>query len=280
MPKLPATARILASSSLIALAAPIGITGAAHAAALEQTVPATLRLLYQEGRYIEFGIAYTDPDQSGEGATIPAGVLGPVAVPLPGNTGDVFEDRWNISGAYKADLNDRLSYALIFDEPFWADTRYGRGTFPAFPPPLPATLYDGSMADLKTYQISGVLAYDVTPNVKVYGGLRAQLIEAKAAVSFVQNYSVDADNEWGYGYLLGAAYERPEIALRVALTYHSKISYDLSTTERTVPFTTGVPQTEDTTTSVDTPQSVQLEFQTGVAAKTLVFGYVRWVDWS
>ena len=26
------------------------------------------------------------------------------------------------------------------------------------------------MADLKTYQISGALAYDVTPNVKVYGG--------------------------------------------------------------------------------------------------------------
>jgi long-subunit fatty acid transport protein len=25
---------------------------------------------------------------------------------------------------------------------------------------------------------------------------------------------------------------------------------------------------------------VQLDFQTGVAAKTLVFGYVRWVDWS
>ena len=136
------------------------------------------------------------------------------------------------------------------------------------------------MADLKTYQISGVLAYDVTPSVKVYGGLRAQLLEAKAAVSFVQNYSVDAENKWGYGYLLGAAYERPEIALRVALTYYSKISYDLSTAETIIPFTTGVPQTQDTKTDVDTPQSVQLDFQTGVAPKTLVFGYVRWVDWS
>ena len=25
---------------------------------------------------------------------------------------------------------------------------------------------------------------------------------------------------------------------------------------------------------------MQLDFQTGVAAKTLVFGYIRWVDWS
>ena len=67
MSKLSATARTLAGSSLIALAA----AGSAHAAALEQTVPATIRLLYQEGRYIEFGVAYTDPDQSGEGAVLP-----------------------------------------------------------------------------------------------------------------------------------------------------------------------------------------------------------------
>ena len=103
--------------------------GPAHAAALEQTVPSTIRLLYQEGRYIEFGVQYTDPDQSGEGAVIPPAVLAPFPVPLQGNTGDVFEDRWNFSGAYKADLNDRLSYALIFDQPLWADTRYGAGTF-------------------------------------------------------------------------------------------------------------------------------------------------------
>jgi long-subunit fatty acid transport protein len=136
------------------------------------------------------------------------------------------------------------------------------------------------MADLTTYQISGVLAYNVNPNVKIYGGARAQLLKAKAGITFVNNYSVDAEDKWGYGYLLGAAYERPEIALRVALTYYSKISYDLSTAETVVPFLTGVSDTQNTSTDVDTPQAVQLDFQTGVAPKTLVFGYVRWVDWS
>ena len=67
MPKLSVAARTLASSSLIALAA----AGSARAAALEQVVPNTIRLLYQEGRYGEFGLSYTDPDQSGEGATLP-----------------------------------------------------------------------------------------------------------------------------------------------------------------------------------------------------------------
>ena len=122
----------------------------------------------------------------------------------------------------------------------------GTGAFPTLPPPLPASLYGGSLADVKTYQISGVLAYDVNPNVKVYGGLRAQRLDAEAAVSFVQNYSVKADNKWGYGWLVGAAYERPEIALRVALTYQSKISYDLDTAETIIPFGTTTPVTEDT----------------------------------
>ena len=277
MPKASAAAWTLAGISLVTLAA----AGPVQAAALEQVVPNTIRLLYQEGRYIEFGVAYADPDQSGEGAVLPPfPPILPNGATLPGNTGDVFEGRWNLSGAYKADLNDRLSYALIFDEPLWADTRYGTGTFPVLPPPLPSSLYGGSMADLKTYQISGVLAYDVTPSVKVFGGARAQLLEAKAAVSFVSNYSVDAENKWGYGYLLGAAYERPDIALRVALTYYSRISYDLATAETLQAFGSPTPVVQDTTTSIDTPQSVQLDFQTGVAPKTLVFGFIRWVDWS
>lgn len=268
---------VLAGSSLASLVA----AGAVHAAALEQTVPSTIRLLYQEGTYAEVGAVYSDPDQSGSGAILPPfPPLLPLPTPLDGNTGDVFRSYWSFNGAFRSDINDELSYAVIFDQPLRADTRYGTGTFPALPAPLPSSLYGGSMAEVETYQISGVLSYDVNPNVKVFGGARAQLLKAKAGVSFVNNYSVDADDKWGFGYLLGAAYERPDIALRVALTYYSKISYDLDTAETVVPFLTGVPTTTDTQTDLDTPQSVQLDFQTGVAPKTLVFGYVRWVDWS
>ena len=228
MPKVSATARTLACSSLIALAA----AGAAHAAALEQVVPTTIRLLYQEGRYIEFGITYTDPDQSGERRDDPArsrSASGPGAAPgqhrrrLRGP----LEHQRRLQGGpqrpalLRADLRRAAPrrHPLRRRQPSRAAAAAAR------------SLYGGSKADLKTYQITGVLAYDVNPNVKVFGGVRAQLLEAKAAVSFVINYSVDAEDKWGYGYLVGAAYERPEIALRVALTYYSKISYDLDTTE-------------------------------------------------
>lgn len=267
----------LAGASLAVLAA----APAVHAAALEQTAPSTIRLLYQDGNYVEFGAVWSDPQQSGSGAVLPPvpGLL-PDGADLPGNTGDVFRSFWSFNGAYKGDFNDKVSYALIFDQPLRAETRYGSGTFPPLGPPLPTSLYGGSMADLSTYQISGVVSYDVNPSIKVFGGARAQLLKAKAAVSFVSDYSVDADDKWGYGYLLGAAYERPDIALRVALTYYSKISYDLDTTESIVPFGATAPVVSQTSTDVDTPQAVQLDFQSGVAPKTLVFGYVRWVDWS
>ncbi|MBT8424043.1 MAG: hypothetical protein KJO67_03640, partial [Silicimonas sp.] len=54
-------------------------------------------------------------------------------------------------------------------------------------------------------------------------------------------------------------------------TYTSEITHTLSSIENGAP-----------TGSFDStvPQSVQLDFQTGVAADTLVFGSVRWVDWS
>lgn len=260
----------LSGASLLALAT----AGTAYAAALEQVVPATVRLLYQEGRYAEFGFSFSDPHQSGEGAQIPAGFAGPTPTLLPGNTGDLFESRWNFAGAYRADLTDRISYALIFDQPYGADTRYGAGSFPAVLP-NGDTLYQGSLADMKTYQITAAMSYDVTSAVKVYGGVRAERLDAKAAIPFLGGYSVDAGKNWGYGWLLGTAYERPDIALRIALTYQSKISHDLDTAESTA--ATGA---MDTSTDVDTPQSATLEFQTGVAPGTLVFGSIRWVDWS
>ena len=105
-------------------------------------------------------------------------------VPLTGNTGDVFEDRWNVSGAYKADLNDRLSYALIFDQPFGADTRYGAGTFTARPAsPFPLRRQHGRPEHLPDHRRRSPTTS--TPNVKLYGGLRAQRLDAEAAIPFV-----------------------------------------------------------------------------------------------
>lgn len=244
-----------------ALAAPVG----AHAAALERAVPSVVRLLYEEGLYGEVGTVYTRPDLEGKNGQLPPSLGG---LPIRGNTGNLLDSDWKFSAALKGDVNEQLSWLLLFDQPYVANTAYGRGSFPA------AFNYGGTDADLDAYEISAGLAYDATPSVKIYGGVRAQMLKANAAIPFLAAYSIDADDEWAWGGYVGAAYARPEIGLRVALTYHSKISYDLSTTERSAFGRL------DSKTSVDTPQSVTLEAQTGVNEKTLVFGSIRWMDWS
>ena len=61
----------------------------------------------------------------------------------------------------------------------------------------------------------------------------------------------------------------------MALTYNSAIEHSLDTVETGLA-PIGLPGTMN----VEVPQSVNLEFQTGVAKDTLVFGSIRWVDWS
>jgi long-subunit fatty acid transport protein len=258
--------------------AAIALPSLAAAAALERAVPAVVRILYEDGTYGELGVVYTDPDLEGKGAQLPPSLGGAF---VRGNTGNLLGSDWKFSGALKGDFNERLSYVILFDQPFVANTSYGLGSFPAgtFPPNFN---YKGTDADLDTYQFSGGLAYDATDNVKIYGGLRAQRLDANAAIPVLSGYSIDAEDDWGWGGFVGAAYARPELGLRVALTYATKITYSLDTTEKATVLTPLGPQkvTVDDTTDVDTPQSATLEAQTGINEKTLIFGSVRWVDWS
>lgn len=245
-------------------------TSSAQAAALERAVPSS-RVLFEPGRYMEFSLTYSDPDQSGDGGFVPLLLGGPLAI--PGSTGDVFDPHTDIGFAYKSDLTDRTSYALIFNQPYGANTTYEGG------------FYDGTEADLETQQITAMLAFDATPAVKVYAGLRAQRMEADAAIPFIgpsaglPAYTIETDTDYGYGWLIGAAYQRPEMALRVALTYWSEIDHGFDTTEFGGLVIPGAFD-GNTRTDITTPQSASLEFQSGVAPDTLVFGSVRWVNWA
>lgn len=260
-----ATHRRLAG--LLAGAAALALPTLAKPAALERTQPMGVRVLFTDGTYGELGAVYTDPDLSGRGGNAP-----PLGLPIPGETGNLLRDDWKVSGAAKGDVTARLSWALLLDQPFVANTFYRQGTYPD------EFSYAGTEADLDTVQLTGLLAFDVTDQVKLFGGLRAQQLVAEAAISFLGDYTIEAEEDWGYGYVVGAAYSRPEIGLRVALTYASKIEYRLDTRE--FANTALGPTTVDGTVDVDTPQSVTLEAQTGIDERTLVFGSVRWVDWS
>jgi long-chain fatty acid transport protein len=111
-------------------------------------------------------------------------------------------------------------------------------------------------------------------------GLTEQLTpaaEIAAAPLGAVDYSAETDTNTQVGYILGAAYERPEIALRVALTYESGVTHDFKSSE-----TLGVALAADAAGQFDIemPQSVTLDFQSGIAEDTLAFGSIKWTEWS
>lgn len=218
-------------------------------------------IIFEEGNVAELSFGSVSPSVSGVGAG--AGVS--AATPTPGaSSGNMTEDYTRLGFAYKHQFSDELSLAVIYDQPFGANVDYPVSTYFA------AT----ATAELKSSALTGVLKYTTANNFSVYGGLRYQTLQAEASVPFVASYTGSSDTDGSTGYLVGVAYEKPEIALRVALTYNSAINHDWSIVE------TGGIAPGTSTTSVDTPQSVNLEFQSGIAKDTLIFGSIRWVDWS
>ncbi|WP_394197909.1 OmpP1/FadL family transporter [Litoreibacter albidus] len=242
MNKLLSATAILAASTSIVSAGGIDRSG-------QSIAP-----IFETGNYAELSFGSVSPTVSGT-ATVPFG---------SGSSGNMSGDYSLVGLAYKYQFNDKLSFTLIYDEPFGADVNY-----PA------ATTYfaRGATATLESQAITGLLRYKIDENWSVHGGLRYQSLEAIASIPFAANYTAQATKDYGVGYVVGAAYERPDIALRVALTYSSEIAHSLSTVE------TG-PAAVTSPTNVETPQSVNLDFQTGIAPDTLLFGSVRWVDWS
>lgn len=139
----------------------------------------------------------------------------------------------------------------------------------------------GTMAKTTATALTGILRYKFSDRFSVHGGLRAQRASGDVTLSGLaygpfNGYNVALGNDGGLGYLVGAAFEIPDIALRVALTYNSEITHELDTIERLGP----VQIAPNSITEVNTPQSVNLDFQTGIAEGTLIFGQIRWADWS
>ena len=243
--------KYIATTSVI-----LGLASAAHAGGLDRSGQ-SIAALFEEGRYVELSFGGVSPSVSGTAAPGLGGF----------SSGSLLSGFGQFGGAYKADINEQWSYAIIYDQPFGANINYptGTGFFAA-----------GSVATLDSHALTGILRYRLNDNFSFHGGLRLQSVEADSTIPFVANYDVVGDRDIGLGYLVGAAYERPDIALRVALTYNSAIDYDIDTLETSDAL--GGPNAS--VTDFETPQSINLDFQTGIAADTLLFGTVRWAEWT
>lgn len=287
----------LATIGTLSLLTTIG----AHAAGLEYTKQSILPL-FEEGNYAELSYAYVDPKIEG------LDVAGGIGSPQNNEIKDMMDD-FNIFGAaVKVAPSQNTALALIYDEPFGVDTLYQSGS--EFSNDMGTT---EARVDTRSLTLLG--GGKVNNNLWLYGGMEYQ--EAEGSVQLAQNFEGDPiyynlkinDKSDTLIPVIGIAYEVPEIMLRAAVTWRGEGEHRLKAHENLLVNNTilngilgttgptnyndippdikgliGLPQVEfgDTNLSFKTPQSVNLDFQTGLSEKYQLLGMVnaRWVEWT
>ena len=189
------------------------------------------------------------------------------------------EDYYFPTAAVKVQATDQISLGLLYDQPFGADSQYSTdaGAF--------GDGKQGTGVEVKTNNITALIGYQPTENWNVYAGPVYQTVKAKVSLrgtayggpTAVGGYDIALKEDDAYGWLAGFAYQIPAIALKAAVTYRSEIKHEVETFET---FGLGKLIFPSSTTEVTTPQSVNLDLQSGIAKNTLAFANIRWVHWS
>ena len=308
--------------------ATLPMTGA-FAAALDRSGQSMSAFL-QPGNYAEVGISFLDPSVSGRDTK--------------GNlASDMATDYQFGQAAFKIQATDNFSIGLIYDQPFGASAKYSGqndfttkgsdsvlGALPVFignaPAPgtvgLNAGVSGSTSVDVDTHSLSAIIGFQPNENINLYAGAVYQSVEGEVKLrgstySLFNGYDADIDRDEEFGWLVGAAYQIPEIALKASLTYRSEISHKIDIREN-IPVASALANPANTPhlvglitnltqagaispqqaaglsgalgalgkgftsgkTDVTTPQSVNLDFQSGIMENTVAFANIRWVDWS
>ena len=225
-------------------------------------------ILFKEGSYVEISTARTKPKVT------PDSFVAPVAIP---SGRDITEDFTTTQAAFKTDLSEKVSLAFGYNtNPFGVDINYA---------PLAGTALDGLSslrANLSSTALNLTAKYKVNDAFSVFAGVKHQTVSGTANVSVPLSQAaggpVDGDvalsSDSDLNFHVGVAYEKPEIALRVAFTYETAAQFAPNVLAvNSGNFNTGPGE-------INVPKSYLLEFQSGVAKDTLVFGSIRHAKWS
>lgn len=278
--------KAISSSVLLALLPVSGV----YAAALDRSGQSISAFL-QPNNYFEAGISILDPSVGG--------------VTTDGfKVSDMADDYYFPSAGLKLQVTDQFSFGLLFDQPFGAKATYTDGG-----------KYKGTNVEVNSNNLTMLFGYQPNESFNIYGGGVYQEVDGNLFLSSVgTGYQANFKKDGGTGWIAGAAFQIPEIALKASLTYRSEIDHELSTTEtmptlsNTIAYLTsigansplgpgGVPAytqylqamgansvinngLASKDTKIKTPQSVNLDFQSGIMTNTVAFANVRWVEWG
>lgn len=222
-------------------------------------------ILYEPDAFIVHSLAiYVKPERNYE--------------TLNGRTGtdaDYTDSYWIPSLAGKVRITDNLGCAITYTRPFGGDSEYGTQS-QAAALAKGNTPYSSKRFETNEYGATCDVHFDAgMGQVHILGG------------GFLQDFSYTAisplsgtlklDDDAAFGYRLGLGYDISEYAMRFQLLYRSQVDHEAdkgSFNYRNL----GILFPANGYGSL--PQSVELKAQSGVAPGWLVYGSVKWTEWS
>lgn len=155
---------------------------------------------------------------------------------------------------------------------------------------------EATKVEVRTENITGLVGVKLGDNFQVYGGPAIQRLRGDVALrgpAYLTSAGYDAhiSPSEGYGWVAGAAFSKPEIALKAALTYRSEIDHE-NNIDEVMPSVGYLPENYQAAIAanaqkngqgridITTPESFNFDFQTGINPTTLATAKVRYVPWS
>ncbi|MDC4739928.1 transporter [Acinetobacter baumannii] len=253
------------------------VSNISHASALEQSGQSILPFL-ENGNYAEANLFAVDASVSG----IVNDRADLVRDHQSRDTGDIAESTKFYTAAIKLQLTDRLGFGVLYDQPFSADIKYpARSNNSYFDNDIS---HEGTSVKADTQNLSLLFGYSPYQYFQIYGGPVYQTVKANVALrgnAYTQafnGYNAKFKQQGEVGWLLGGSYQLPDIALKAAITYRSKIKYKFQVEEDI--FGEPLKLVENEKTQLETPASLNIDFQTGISEKSLVYMNLRWVNWK
>ena len=236
-------------SKVAAATALVATVGMAQAGGFElQTLDTSI--MYADGN--SASISYATIDASIEGYKTGAGDV---------SKKQVVKDQTVTNLAAKFDVGESLSFAVTTYRSGAIQLDGGNG--------VNGNLAPTGDVDLNTMAL--MAKYSLNENISVIGGMTQNTLKGGNVTTLAGSYDVSGTTEQGY--IVGAAYSIPEIALKAELTYQPKTTFNTTTDY-------GPNVNPIAATSLGLPDTYALSFQTGIAADTLLTTSYRRANWS
>ncbi|MBV6551408.1 outer membrane protein transport protein [Acinetobacter soli] len=302
--------------STAVLLASLPLTGA-FAAALDRSGQSMSAFL-QPGNYFEAGLSILDPDVSGKeaGSSTTRRDVGDMAEDYYFPSAALklqLTDHFSFGLLYdqpfgaKAEYSGNNVFVASPSDPVLGGLPITTSTL--------GGVTGNTKVEVDSQNISMVLGFQPNQNWNFYAGPVYQTVKGNVnlrgrAYSLYNGYDANIKETDGVGWLAGLAYQIPEIALKASLTYRSEIDHKVNINESVgladalsslspaqlggllallgpsastlgpVIQNTLIANAQNGKTTITTPQSVNLDFQTGIMANTVAFANVRWVNWK